>query len=330
MPKTKLTAFALRLALFLTPLLAFCIAVYVAFARFPMYFYDGEYAMFKQQGDYVNNNTEYNRIVISGDSKIKAGIIPNVISDDMYNIALGGITPIENYYYLKEYFENHGTPETVILSYGAHHFKVIETFWSRSVYFHRIDNSDLEELIKTSYEYDDAKEITDNSEKLSLQYRFYSVSKYGKALLNSLGKDRIEINDDMYRYVQSNRGRGYFGTMESCDSLGYEATFDSFKPLKIIDYYFRKTIDMCLDKGVNVIVETLPLNEATYNACSNSFLDDYNNYMNEIQKDYPNITVNSSMWYLDNGLFGDSAHLNQRGAEEYSKYIKEKYPEILK
>ena len=66
-------------------------------ALFPMWYMDGEYAMYKQQKDYITGNGEYNRVLIMGDSRTKAGFIPDELSNDCYNLALGGTTPIEGY-----------------------------------------------------------------------------------------------------------------------------------------------------------------------------------------------------------------------------------------
>ena len=60
-------------------------------ALFPMWYMDGEYAMYKQQKDYITGNGEYNRVLIMGDSRTKAGFIPDELSNDCYNLALGGI-----------------------------------------------------------------------------------------------------------------------------------------------------------------------------------------------------------------------------------------------
>ena len=79
-------------------------------AAFPMAYMDVEYAMYKQQKDYISKNHDTNRVLILGDSRAKASFMPDVLGEDVYNISLGGISPVESYYMLKEYLENHAGP----------------------------------------------------------------------------------------------------------------------------------------------------------------------------------------------------------------------------
>ena len=90
-------------------------------AAFPMSYMDVEYAMYKQQKDYISKNHDTNRVLILGDSRAKASFMPDVLGEDVYNISLGGISPVESYYMLKEYLENHDAPEYLILAYAPMH-----------------------------------------------------------------------------------------------------------------------------------------------------------------------------------------------------------------
>ena len=66
---------------------------------FPENYLDGEYAMYRQQQDYVQGKTgTAARVLIVGDSRTKAGMDPALLWEGSYNIALGGTTPIEGYY----------------------------------------------------------------------------------------------------------------------------------------------------------------------------------------------------------------------------------------
>ena len=327
--QNKIKKFILKSALFLLPIVAFCTAVYVTFAKFPMRFFDGEYAMYQQQKDYIYNNNDYNRVLIIGDSKAKAAFLPSLLSDETYNLSLGGITPLENYYYLKEYLENRQAPKTVFISFNPFHYMTFDTFWTRSVYFHRLSENDLADIFKTSLPYEDTDEILTDFDKKALEYKYYSVKNYGKAFAKSFFEDRYKKNSDMYNDMYETKGQVYFGTSEYCDDLSQEAQVENFEVLDIIDCYLHKTIDMCLDYGINVIVDTIPMNQATYEACTQSYLSDYSDYMNSIQSEYPQITVVTDLYYYDNEYFGDAAHFNAKGTEKYSKYIKETYPEIF-
>lgn len=317
----------------MVPIIVFSAVVPIAMSKYPMYFFDGEYAMYQQQKDYVQNSTDYNRIVIIGDSKAKAAYCPWLLSDDTYNFSLGGTSPLENYYYFKEYLGNHDAPQTVIISYAPFHFFESETLWTRSVYFHRMSDSEMKDIYTVASAFDDTDHITKDFYKQLLLYRIYSVNKYGKtflkALLKMVRENRYKINAEMYQNLSSFKGYASFGKLEYCDAVNPEADYTDFEPTDILDNYFRKMIELCIHEGINVIIDTLPMNKATYEACHENYLLDYSNYMKGIQRDYPEITVNTDLCFYDNTYFGDSTHLNRKGAEKYSEYMKNKYPELF-
>ena len=314
------------------PIIAFCLVVPIAMSKFPMRFFDGEYAMYQQQKDYIYNNDDYNRILITGDSKAKAAYLPALLSDDTYNLSLGGLTPLENYYYLKEYLENHNIPKTVFISFNPYHYMEFDCFWTRSVYFHRLSETDISDTYNTALMYEGSNAIIkdiNEFDKEASEYKYYSVKKYGKVFIKSFLKSRYKKNSDIYNNMYETKGQVYFGILEYCDRCSQEAGVKNFEALDIIDCYLHKTIDLCLEYGVNVIVEIIPMNQASYESCYESYLTDYSNYMKGLQAEYPQITVNTDLYYYDNEYFGDAAHFNSKGAEKYSKYIKEKYPEVF-
>ncbi len=327
--QTKISKFALKCALFVIPILVFCISVYIAFTKFPMYFFDGEYAMYQQQKDHIYNNTDHSKVIILGDSKAKAAYSPLLLSDETYNLSLGGTTSIENYYSLKEYLDHNEAPEAIFISFTPFHYMEFDSLWTRSVYFHRISDTDIDEIYNTALLYDGSDEITENYYELRSQYKYYSVVKYGKPFLKAFTENRYEKNSETYRDINNSKGQVYFGDKEYCDELGYEPRYINFEPLDIIDHYLRITIDMCIENDIDVIVDNLPMNEATYKACKESYLQGYSDYMNKLQSDYPQIIVNTDLCYYGNEYFGDATHFNSKGSEKYSEYIKNKYSYVF-
>ena len=67
----------------------------------------------------IGGGTEH--IIILGDSSGKAGIIPDRLGEDVYNVAVGGFSPVEQYFYLKKYLQNGEAPEYIILTYTPYH-----------------------------------------------------------------------------------------------------------------------------------------------------------------------------------------------------------------
>ena len=79
----------------------------------------------------TNNIKEYieseidKEIIVIGDSRAMAGLAPKLIDpNSVYNLSIGGGTPISGYYTLKKMLEKQKTPKTIILSYAPFHLIV--------------------------------------------------------------------------------------------------------------------------------------------------------------------------------------------------------------
>lgn len=295
-------------------------------ATFPMYYMDDEYAMYRQQREYCNTPVEKgeadNEIIILGDSRAKAGFVPEMLSDRAYNLALGGATPIEGYYSLKEYLENHEAPETVILAYAPMHYMDVDTLWTRTVYFHNIDREDFFEILETAKHYEKTEKILIDNYQLEYgMYACYLPNKYATALKNSGFVFRHKKTVEKYEDMKKNKGHTFYGTAEYSSGVNGEAHEADFVPSDIIDAYLRKMIELCQRNGSHVILEQLPMNETSYGILQPAFKEHYKEYLLGLAEDYPRMQVEIKPYCYNNEYFGDADHLNAKGCEVFSRYI---------
>lgn len=306
--------------------------LYCAF--FPEYYMDDEYAMYKQQKDYVKGSREENSVIILGDSRAKAGFVPDWFAKDCYNLSLGGATPIEGYYSLKEYLENHPVPETVILSYAPMHYMDVDTLWTRSVYFHTMDTEDFMEIINTAKEYEDDDNqsiLIDNYPVEYVMYKAYMPNKYATALKKAGFVFRYQKTKEKYAQMEAGRGQSYYGTADYSDSFNGEAKVTNFLPNRIITHYMLwELLSLCSDNNIHVIVKNMPMNEASYAILTDDFKTHYAQYMEALQSWYENFIFDTDLTAYPNDCFGDADHLNKKGTERFYQELKEEYPELFK
>lgn len=300
-------------------------------ALFPMYYMDGEYAMYRQQKDYVTGNGEDNRVLIIGDSRAKAGFIPDELSDDCYNLALGGTTPIEGYYTLKQYLKHHPAPEYVIIAYASKYLITEEHFWTRTVYFHTMDIADIREIFEIATGHQDNSDILSDHYKLEYaMYWYYMPNKYCTALKNAGFIGRYEFNVYKYEQMKSERGHNYFGTANGNAGTNIEVrTYDDFNSSDVITLYMQKLIDLCEDNHIKVVVEQLPINETSGARMQNAFKEHYYDYMLALANANPDVELHGDFKIYPNEYFGDTSHLNQTGATVWCEEMKKRYPEIF-
>lgn len=308
--------------------LVWCIFAIIA-RNLGMYIYDEEYASYKQTLDYINRQTNnYNDVLIFGDSVAKAGIIPEVISDNVYNISMAGATTIEQYYILENYLENHEAPKTLIMMYfiGAHD-SIDDFFWNRTLYFNCLTTKQFQEIVENGAFSEEEK--TENIIKF-LEYKLCSPRKYYAAIKNAMFENRYQVNKKEYEIAQKSKGQHYFGTESSYESNNVTISGKQhFEVLPIIDMYMNKCIQQCEENGIKVIMEQHPINESTYANMSNEYKQEYMDYMKSVAEKYPNIIVNTEYNICPSDWLGDFSHLNENGAAKFTEGLKEKYGEYL-
>jgi hypothetical protein len=299
---------------------------------FPMRFLDEEYALYRENKDYAKGHNQYSRVLILGDSVAKADWLPTLLSEDTYNYALGGASTAEEYYYLKDYLEHNDLPDYIIYTIGSSHLLEMSTLWTRSVYFHRMDRDDLNDLINTSNRFPDDTELIELSEqgKYIFMYYFYSPTKYGTALGNGLfSSSRYHYNINKYQEVLQNKGQIQFGTLEYCDEYNSCVEYSGFEVSEMLDYYLQETIRLCEENNIKFIFQNPPINEASYNALNEKFVRDYEEYLCNLQELYPDAIIDTKLFSYGNEYFGDSTHLNSKGTEKFTLEMKEKYAYIF-
>ena len=323
-----------RLGIKLTALLIpYFICCPIIINKYPMKFMDEEYAYYQQNKDYSEMSSGYSRILILGDSTAKAAWLPAQLSDDTYNLALGGVSPIEEFYYLREYLQVHDAPQAVVFTQGADHFWGLDTFWTRSMYFHRFKLEDLYDLLQEIRGFNDKSifgEVCMNGE--CFLYLTYSPIKYSNAFVKGLLSSKRYIqNRDKYTAVSKSKGQTQFGTAEYYD--GVSAKYmgrDSFEASPIIDHYFRKMIELCEEYHIQFVFQNPPINESTYTKLNKQFISEYKVYLNGIGKDYPDALVDPELFSYESIFFGDSTHLNRKGTIRFSNEMKKKYQNIFR
>ncbi len=323
----KLIKIALILFILLIPFVSISLIVKNNMMRFM----DKEYAWYKQNKDYMESHNEYARVLIMGDSVAKVGWFPRELSDDSYNYSLGGVSPIEEYYYLKEYLKNNKAPEYIIFTQGMDHFWMAETIWDRSIYFHRMSFNDLDEIFDICNNYKD-KTILDNKDRIDeFLYKIYSPSQYGTAFCNGLlSSKRLHENNQKLEEAQKNKGQVLISSGKpptDCSDIDKKKNFNCNK---VINKYFKQIINTCIDNNIGFIFQSPPLNKATYESLSKPFLKEYQKYMESIQKKYPQTQIDQTVSYYDNKYFEDPVHLNEEGVHKYTSEMKNKYKRVFK
>ena len=292
-----------------------------------MDYFDGEYPSWKQQRDYTHTKGSESQILFIGDSAFKAAVIPELIDDSAYNLSLGGASPLEMYYALNTYLKNHPKPKQVFISFGPMHFMYLKRYQDRTLYFHFLDPKDQIESQINIFRLDDTPFLDMLSMSLeNIQYMIKFPTKYFQTIKTSELK-RGEFNQDNYDSVSEQRGHMYFGLDPQWFNHyePHEQLQREFKLLQSEDFYIKKLLHLCLDNDIPVRMVQTPVNKMTYETTQkyNQF-QSYQEYLKKLSKEM-NVEIETDLIFYDINLFGEHLHLNEKGAEIYSKNFKEKF-----
>lgn len=307
---------------------------------FPFYYMDEEYAMYRQQYDFVHGslsgageaeNTDFRdpEVLIIGDSRAKAAFDPVYLSDKpnkLYNLALGGTTPIEGYYTLKNYLDCHEKPKQVVLSYAPMHLMDVDTLWTRCIYFHTFGRDEFEDLVLNAEELQNTENILIKNYRLEyLMYQLYLPNKYATALKKSAFFTRYPKTTKKYEQMIAGRGHTFYGTADYSDGIDGEAKVSDFQPSDVIIWYMQRIFQLCESEGIDVIVEPAPVNETSYGIITHEFKEHYRAIMNAFSKKNETCEIYTDFYCYSNDNFGDADHLNARGVERFCSEMKQKY-----
>ncbi|HOO27692.1 MAG TPA: hypothetical protein PLU43_04450, partial [Lachnospiraceae bacterium] len=208
----------------------------------------------------------------------------------------------------------------------------MDNFWQRTMYFNYLSVFETAEVFHNADKVHAGAILTDNYLSDSLSCRLRLPNKYLPALINSRLFGRNLENRAAFRLLSDEHGHGLFGDANGCSDLCYEVNYTGMEETgdaALISLYLNKLLTLCSANNIPVILEQPPMNEASWTNLKESFVNDYTLYMEELQSDYPEIQINSQIPCYDDQYFGDSSHLNQKGAVLYSHALKIKYSEFF-
>jgi hypothetical protein len=277
-----------------------------------------------------------NASLILGDSRAMADIIPELCGENYVNLGVGGATTIEMYYTLKHYIENNGAPARVFIMFAPFHYSYMDNYKTRTMYFHHLDYKEAMEVYAQARTAGYAGAMPDSFEELDtsriISIYLRSPSVYLPAIINARGAGRLSSNREIYSEQVINRGHALYGTMDGCDYPNYEASYEYMSKEgdhRLITAYFGKLLRLCSDNGIKTTVLQAPMNKASYDMLHGEYVAEYTSYMKAFAGEYKDICFETEIPCYDNKYFGDSSHLNDRGARVYTEELIDKYADYF-
>ncbi len=271
--------------------------------------------------------------LILGDSRAKSGIIPEVLGggdgQGIYNMAIGGATAIEMYFALENYLECHQAPENAIIIFAPYHFCDIDN-WQQTLYYNYLSLPDVLQVEMDAIRLGENESIRyPGSIGDFVSFRLRLPNKYLDAIYQAGIHGRAPENQMKYDSVRADRGYTEFGDEKGNDGLNYETHHSYFDYSPLVLYYYDKLLSLCEEKGIHVIIEQSPINQASHEVMQEAFTEGYQEFVRSVADRHPSFTVISEVPVYDNLYFGDNNHMNRSGAEIFSAALSETYSDVI-
>ena len=264
-------------------------------------------------------------LAIFGDSAVMDAVQPEKLGPGVINCALMGSTPIESYFLIRRLMKAPVRPLAVILSYNAYHLVHPDFYWENSVKFGVINGAEADEVMENILRFKD-KELISGTGLWDMEQRVYSflLSRgFPSYFLSSLFAEpfgaRKKENEEALAVIAQTRGQYYFPQQDGSKSLNADTKLKAFTVSPVVDYYFRKTLDLLKNQNIPVYFYVMPINESSVTYILPAVFRGYRDYLEDIAKKNEQFHILSKMrtvypWKL----FSDYAHLNQKGTLRFN------------
>jgi hypothetical protein len=315
---------------FLTVVTITCAAIVASFwaaaANLRMGFMPQEYAMWLTRKDLIDR-CQLAPIIIQGDSRPAAGLLPSHIGGAT-NLAFGGASPVETFYAAQSILKCDRSPRRVLLSISPALFTTSSYFWDRTVLFGFLTYDQLEEIRSKSRTFQET--MFYQAPKFGdwdaiLENWLHSVSfpsYYTSYMVNHLILGRLKVNTAVKEETQASSGQHSYGLDDGSSDVADDAAIREFRPSPMFNYYLERLLEDYAKRGTRVDFVALPINRSTFDKMNPQVISDFHNYLYELTLAHQNFHIlGPAIAELDDNFFGDSSHLNKRGAILFSDKV---------
>ncbi len=246
-------------------------------------------------------------IVFAGDSHVECALNDSLIPNTI-NIAHSGEAYMYTYVKLKTLLKYNPQIKTIFLSFSPYKLdKKMEDLWLFNDEFVIEKNKSLNYLLT----WQERKLIFENNPKIYLEgIRDYTISNFTAIIKSYLLKKLINFGG--YKFLVRDELQENISKNDTARHNHFEKGIYQLKYLVLIS-------ELCHQKSVKLILIDTPKYK-TFKTDKNITL--YWDSVSKITR-FDSVLDVSRMFYPDS-YYGDVTHLNYKGAEVFSKYLKEK------
>jgi hypothetical protein len=268
-------------------------------------------------------------LVVLGDSRGEASIIPTRLPVLSANLAIGAIGPVEAYFIARKLLRCPQPPRVVLYVPSIVGYEGLgEGLWQRAAKYGLVSYADLREIANAATTlHDPSVEDVSTGDGLTgwvrdLAYSLHFPSIFTSSAIDARLFGRYESNLRVLKAVTESRGHVVYPDGPGGTIVGADAKLEHFDPKPIGAYYFDATLHMLSDAGIRTIVLPIPVADATAAALRPEVKQDVVRYVAGHTNGVAHVTdafTEVEAW--PDRLFVDGSHMNKAGATLFSERL---------
>ncbi|SHE94272.1 hypothetical protein [Schwartzia succinivorans] len=290
---------------------------------------DREYAEWQSKKEYVRQESDKKEILFLGDSRMLAAVDPTLMAKPGFNLALSGSNPVEMYFTLKNYMENHPKPLAVFVGFAPEHLAKLDAYKRRNFHFHYFTYDEAMESQQQIFQSDGYSKEQQNKELIDdWHYLLRLPTRYGRVILKSKLRRGKEYRKN-YQEIMGKFGHSQVISAKENNEQNWEAQQKHFRILNSNDFYLKKILRLCEEQLIPAYILQFPVNpRSEHDIEASGYSDAYEEYMRSIMREFRvSVELKAPVYPAD--CFRDPSHLNVYGTEIYTKDLINRY-DILK
>ncbi len=311
-------------------------AVWIYIVAFPMAYQGRDYPVALAKNQLIAQ-CRPNQVVIFGDSRAVAGVLPTAMNMPVENLAFPGASPVETYFLVQRVLRCPEPPRLVVIAHSASMYPEDKFFWSLFASSGLLSTADIHAVEANARALgDDELEHAERPSAVPLAFlpTLYAVRfppLYFGVLTGGYVAARWRYNERALHEVIASSGRSPFGTADGSDAVSDEAQMADWHVSPLVNLYLSRTLALLAAHHVPVVILTMPINASTCEQMPPVVQPRFSAYLTKIAQANPNVELaDSTIPCWPDQFYGDAWHFNLSGTLAYSRKLQSVLATLLR
>lgn len=271
----------------------------------------------------------FGSILVLGDSRVEAAVVPAGLPLPAANISFGGSTPVETYFFARVAMKCRNPPRLVIYAHSMPSFiRPTQFLWKNAARYGYIGFAGLRAVAGTAARvHDPMLAETSTHDGLTgivrdVVYGAGFPTIYTASLIDGRGVGRHAYNEALLERTVATRGQVVYEPTGTKTLVGIDADEPNFVSSPLEATYFEKTLALFATAHIPVLLLTIPASQSTVRAVSGATRVRFAGFLRDAAERYPNVMLGTpGLLGWPDAFYIDGSHMDKAGAAAFTSRL---------